>query len=416
MARQNIGTPRFYIDYLQYWKAVGIIKGIGNHTNNLVQGDSAQGEAGYPYILNGSSQNKTRYIGLDASISTKSPWEFVGADDEGYSDIGVILRQRQMLPTSSDFFIGVLNHNLSSVGAKGSAVMDFKRSYAGDTDFSSLDSLQAADVTLNEIVNYEDSAFLYNGFSLAKITGIDVETINTPADDDSLNNGFDIMDIRIGHTLAPNADISFNVLLGSLCFGVIFDMPNSPDIALSMKRQYDGIHRVQTIGGSTLTRVNYSHPSPWDSGPPFTLNTFDYTEEPDIDNSIEPSFNTKANISRGRRVWELSFSYISSDNLFAVNELMSKYNPTDSDSNGGYDAADHDADGHFEKNIMTDSSFFNTVLEKTMGGALPFIFQPDNSNNSPDQFAICVLDNQSISFEQVAFNTYNISLTIKEVW
>ena len=99
---------------------------------------------------------------------------------------------------------------------------------------------------------------------------------------------------------------------------------------------------------------------------------------------------------------------------------MSRYNPTDSGTEGGYDSGDIDTTeggtGNFERDIMTDSSFFNTVLEKTMGSALPFIFQPDNSNNSPDQFAICIIDQSSIDFEQVAPSVYNISLTIREIW
>ena len=56
------------------------------------------------------------------------------------------------------------------------------------------------------------------------------------------------------------------------------------------------------------------------------------------------------------------------------------------------------------------------VMDKTMGGALPFIFQPDSNNNSPDQFAICEIDQDSISFELVANSVYNVSLKIREVW
>ena len=56
------------------------------------------------------------------------------------------------------------------------------------------------------------------------------------------------------------------------------------------------------------------------------------------------------------------------------------------------------------------------VIHKTMGGALPFIFQPDSNNNSPDQFAICMIEQDSISFEQVAYNVYNVKLKIREVW
>ena len=55
-------------------------------------------------------------------------------------------------------------------------------------------------------------------------------------------------------------------------------------------------------------------------------------------------------------------------------------------------------------------------MQKTLGGSLRFIFQPDKTDFTPDGFAICVLDQDSISFKQVAHNTYNVSLKILEVW
>ena len=55
-------------------------------------------------------------------------------------------------------------------------------------------------------------------------------------------------------------------------------------------------------------------------------------------------------------------------------------------------------------------------MDRTIGGALPFVFQPDGNNNSPDQFAICKLDHESFQYTQVANNVYDISLKIREVW
>jgi hypothetical protein len=55
-------------------------------------------------------------------------------------------------------------------------------------------------------------------------------------------------------------------------------------------------------------------------------------------------------------------------------------------------------------------------MQKTLGGSLKFIFQPNGEDYNPDGFAICILDQDSISIKQVAHNTYNISLKIMEVW
>ena len=64
--------------------------------------------------------------------------------------------------------------------------------------------------------------------------------------------------------------------------------------------------------------------------------------------------------------------------------------------------------------IETDDSFVAQVWNKTLGGGLPFIFQP-NSNNR-DEFYICKFDQSSLQISQSAFNVYDISLKIEEVW
>ena len=63
----------------------------------------------------------------------------------------------------------------------------------------------------------------------------------------------------------------------------------------------------------------------------------------------------------------------------------------------------------------------------TMGGALPFIFQPNKDATydwSADsgqvtaipEFAICRFDMDTFSREQVANSVYNIKVKIKESW
>ena len=55
------------------------------------------------------------------------------------------------------------------------------------------------------------------------------------------------------------------------------------------------------------------------------------------------------------------------------------------------------------------------VLNK-IGNGDRFIFQPDNTANNPGDFAICVLDQDSLKVTQVAHNTYDCQMKIKEVW
>ena len=70
----------------------------------------------------------------------------------------------------------------------------------------------------------------------------------------------------------------------------------------------------------------------------------------------------------------------------------------------------------FEYNLLSDDNFFSQVWHKTLGGTLPFLFQPDKDNNNPDQFCIARFKKNSLKATQTAHNVYDISLDIEEVW
>ncbi len=126
----------------------------------------------------------------------------------------------------------------------------------------------------------------------------------------------------------------------------------------------------------------------------------------------------------GRRVWDLSFSYLQDSDMFSATEQLPKatgWTPIfDTD---GYLEGTHWHTNNVEErffgqdlNLLESNNFYSQVIHKTNGGQLPFIFQPDKDNNNPDQFAIAKLDMNSFQFEQVAKNIYNIKLKIREVW
>ena len=81
-----------------------------------------------------------------------------------------------------------------------------------------------------------------------------------------------------------------------------------------------------------------------------------------------------------------------------------------------YDDGDLYSNTTFQHTLLSNDNFFSQVWHKTLGGTLPFIFQPDNTNINPDQFAICKFKNNSLKATQSAFNVYDISLSIEEVW
>ena len=363
MARQNVGNPIFYIDYLSYWKAKGNIKNV------LIEGLQTHEIIGL---------NPTNYINRDISY----PFS-----------VEIKLENNVYMPRSADdkFFIGMLGHNFFNINVKSP--------YLKWIDNDGASAFELSDVTLEEICNMPTdgtSTFEYNGWSLGQWQG---------GDSDSF------FDIQFNFD-SDNVSQSNQTVLGNLVFGYAFQMPHSPDLKLTMTREYDGIQTQKTKGGSTLTQINYHNAADWAGYPAWELykgNTINY---------INNDFVETRDSARGRRIWDLKFSYIDHKNMLPINELVNTSNPTDSytDSLAGYDADDFNSSGHFSSDIRRDSSFMGVVMEKTIGGALPFIFQPDGNNNSPDQFAICQIDQGSFQFKQVAHNVYDLSLKIREVW
>jgi len=153
---------------------------------------------------------------------------------------------------------------------------------------------------------------------------------------------------------------------------------------------------------ATITNVRYSGNPQWAGNNAWEIVAPDKT-------------SNKYYKRNGRRTWDLKFSYISDEDIFSSNYSSNNWlsNTTD---NTGYNSDDLTSDeNNFEYTLADDDSFSAKVLNFISSGQR-FIFQPDNKNNNPDQFAICVLDQESLEINQTAFKSYEISLTIREVW
>ena len=285
----------------------------------------------------------------------------------------------KMLFDTDNFYMGFLNHDITNNGL---------------------------------IIPTESSAPVLNGDISTDTTGgtttLNIEnkgttiftgTINPDTPTISLNLPESVEE-PVEEPVEEAADQSLEFNLGSFILGSYYDMP-SADLELSMDVEFDGFDTTQTMGGSTLTNVRYA-------GSPYWINNGSKNTPFSIGDS---NLVAKRN---GRRVWNLSFSYISDEDLFASNYMGNNYLETEDNYNSN-DLELVNSNNTFYYNINNDKSFISQVLNK-VGNGQRFLFQPDNTNNNPDQFAICVLDQDSFSISQVAFKSYNISLKIKEVW
>ena len=220
------------------------------------------------------------------------------------------------------------------------------------------------------------------GIGTGIVTGINesTESVNTTPE----HTGFSLwtfIDIE-------DKDYCFGIMgvgngnkVGAISMGNYYDMPHSPDLNLKMSIEMDGVKNIKTKGGASLSNISYTKPQDWGDMGAWQL-------------------GGASNLRSGRRVWDLSFSYLSDTDVFPVNATTS--NPLNT-----YPADDTLLDG---------TDFFSQVWNRTMGGHLPFIFQPDGSNNNPDQFSICRFDMNSLTYDQVANNAYNVKLKIRESW
>ncbi len=302
-------------------------------------------------------------------------------------------------------FVALLNHNL------GSNLNDFR--VVGKHGLTEITDPDIFPSETGQILNANNDSehFLpqYNGTTIFKFTS-----------DDEYWRSFGIF------YDGDNPIDTGTHQLGSFVVGKYWDAPNSPDLSLTMSRRFDGIKKQKTIGGKTLANIYYDGPTEWTMNNPHEENPYKYPPfELDLASSIyveeegdiETKFNQIAKSGLGRkglRSWKLTFSYISEDNMWTDYE-SSTTSPFD---DSGYNAEiDGDApiDPSQRSNPMLSDDSFNFVWNCTLGGTLPFIFQPDNTNNNPDQFSICTFRDNTLSVKQVAFNTYSLSITIDEV-
>ena len=169
------------------------------------------------------------------------------------------------------------------------------------------------------------------------------------------------------------------VEIGSIVMGFFYDFPVSPDLNLSLSYEYDGVTEITTKGGSTLTNANYIKPAMWGNRGSWEFK----------------GSNQKLSRS-GRRVWSISFSYMSDDEVFPKNYALQ--NNT----------------GNSDLNTLLNINTLQKVIHVTNGGHLPFIFQPDSTNNQV--FAIAKFDTKSFQFNLTSLITYTVKMTIKEIW
>ena len=111
MAYQNVGTPRFIIDYFQWWRSLGILKASDMYNNgNILPVDEV---AASNNVIGLSPEKQTIVYNLASTVHTGFNFKYFMAYNKKLDDINIA---------------GLLGHNMATTGGA------FTFSYIGSDD------------------------------------------------------------------------------------------------------------------------------------------------------------------------------------------------------------------------------------------------------------------------------------------
>ena len=385
MAYQNVGKPRFFIDNYQYLRALGLVgDDYANEDDNLEAG-GLKNPFNNPNAFN-MTPEKDEDMSMGYRYFIPCGDQLAGMDFSG----------------NMKWYTAILNHNLGDSGFIRINASTYYNNISYENPISNVNNYNLdeddlciyPDTEFTNILNAEKNIMPKNGTSVFYSGNAFIGNARY--------TGF-----ILTHDNHPETDIS-NLKIGAISQGVMYTMSHSPDLELTMEVELDGFDSNQTLGGSTLTNIRYTGSPNWTNNGEF-INPFGV-------GSYSPNIALNGARRNGRKSWKLKFSLMSAKDLFASNYMLNNYLENDGNTSD-YDSDDLNTDGsEFEYNIFTDDSFIAQVWNKTLGGALPFIFQPDSNNNQADQFCLAKFDQDSLSMKQSSHNVYDFSVTIREVW
>jgi hypothetical protein len=403
MARRTIGKPRFYCDVFSYLKSIGMY--YGTSSKGLISVNNQE----KPYTMNPYQPNDFELDSGDHKASFRFWLDQEPLDDSNnitsidQDELGKLLAYHNPVGTegehhSSGWYAGILGHNLVSSGVE--AV--FQRFYGMGEDSNGDPALQFSNQThFREIINFEAATLIesageagkpkYDGFSLWEITS-----------KNSGKNRFSVGEFKFENNDATqyvNWTNGDSIKIGAVTAGIFFEPEYAFELQASVSNNFEGIKTQTTIGGHSITNINYLGVPNWGDQPAWTLQKTDGRDYRPVAN-------------RARRQWNVGLSFIADDNMFDKAGNANKF------YNDSFTADTEDA--YSVNNFDTSlSSFFKL----THMGKLPFIFCPDsqplddsgNIDKDKLEFAICRITNKP-SFKQVANNLFSTSLVLTETW
>lgn len=378
--QSSINIPRIYVDWGSWLKAIGQFK----------LGDIVPEHNEWVYNNQMEYNDAYNLIGLNPSnIVTANVNGLEGYGEMTFSSGSFGSEEPSMLPN----YCAILGHNFASSGTKLGIGVEQEG-----------ENINAGWNTHVPIVNFIDSGSVpqYDGFSISEFS-----------------NPFESAKIDyLRLMLGSETEYQDDVKMGAICYGRYYDFPNPPNLNITQSVEMGELARHQSVIGGSLSNSMQTK-NMWGDVGAWEL----YGIEGGTQYKDEASLGARS----GRRSWNLTFSYLSDRETLPINALGGSLGDYDSliDSNNGYtEGEDWYGQGIFGSgaynyiSVLNGSDFFSSCWNKTMGGHLSFIFNPqgggDNPDNNPSNFAICRFDQDSLQVTQTAPNLYSISLKIRE--
>ena len=190
--------------------------------------------------------------------------------------------------------------------------------------------------------------------------------------------------------------------------GYTWDTPTTPEMNFTMERSFDGVDKYNTKGGSSLYNIRHTGPPSWGEAAPWQL--YRYTNKDGGLAGGQFPYPEKRGNRVGRRSWSLEFPAVVQKDMVPLwesfNYLERPFDTITESNMPGLSSM-----GSSLSPEMQGNDFISSVINKTLGGTLPFIFQPDTESSKQGDFAICRIDQDSFTIKQSAHNIFAVSYT-----
>ena len=387
----QVKTPRVYLDFVNYYlNSNGLLYNF--YDNNASDPNIIQQ---FTYLDPYTTKRHPTVLDGQNNVADDFAVFGLGKSDEPFiipnlkiNYCAILSHELAFGPTASvgyNYFVGIIDESNINVLSPDNNMEHLNATFLADVQGKAF----GPNAFGSSIVHF-DNAERYNAKALGVFRGAEAGAAQLEHSDDDMMSGS----------------------IGAISLGEYITFPQSPDMNVTMSREFENIETQTTISGKTFTNATYQSPTFSHGEQPFSAYNYDPPLNPDSSiNYLSKEYNKFRRT--GRRTWGVSFSMISADNMFHAFESGTM--DANVETSGITDSTYGDISSWNSIPILTDNPIFK-LWTYTKGGMLPFIWQPDKDDFSPNGYCLARIDSKSFEVQQESFERYSISFDVVETW